>query len=269
MEDEPISDSFLSASFFSLCFSSSVVFDSVPNSFSTALLAFYAPDENENVSLLKLPPLKRPVFMRYHLHLQFFSNPNAPQDFFVRFWCFSTHWRRIHETFHLMPIPCNASRSSTCPASLNFIPSEPKTIEETASLFNVNTNSVNKTSKGFLISVNCSCPAAHDEFVWHADYTIQRGDTWGRISSEFGYMVVEKPEKQLIPLLNVILDILCGCSEGKHIVTYVVDAGDTLYTICSRFKCNVVETQRLNGIDNSALIHVGDVIFIPTKGRED
>ncbi|XP_058074472.1 lysM domain receptor-like kinase 3 [Magnolia sinica] len=166
--------------------------------------------------------------------------------------------------FHLAPMPCNVSLTDTCPASLYFIPSKPKTIEETTSLFHVNPNVVTKAGDGFLISINCSCPADHDEFVWHTNYLIQPGDTWENISMVFGSMVLERPAKQLIVSQTVMLDLLCGCSDGVRMVTYVVEAGDTLFTICNNFGCDVEKTKMLNKVDDSALIHVGDILFIPT-----
>ncbi|KAH9760701.1 LysM domain receptor-like kinase 3 [Citrus sinensis] len=93
------------------------------------------------------------------------------------------------------------------------------------------------------------------------DYTVLNGDTWEKVSSKFGSFLVEKPDKSLIPSHVVTLDLVCGCSESNDLVTYKVEAGDTLFTICSRFKADVDMTGKLNGLDNPDLIHAGDFII--------
>ncbi|CAK9167581.1 unnamed protein product [Ilex paraguariensis] len=133
-------------------------------------------------------------------------------------------------------------------------------------MFGVSSNAVNRTVDGFVISINCSCPPGHDDFTWHMEYTVQHGDSWESISAKFGSFVVEKPDKTLIGSTNITLDLLCGCSESVELLTYRIKTGDTLYTICSRFSSDVGRTTKLNKLDDPALIHAGDVIFIPEPG---
>lgn len=173
------------------------------------------------------------------------------------------------QSSHVNLIPCNVSWSESCPASLYYAPKTPKTVEETASLFNVKSDAVNITVDGLLIAINCSCLSDHDEYTWHMDYTVQRGDTWEKISSKFGSFVVEKPDKALIASHIVTLDVVCGCSKSSNLMTYKVETGDTLFTICSRFKADANKTAKLNGLENADLIHAGDVIFIPAPGKRN
>lgn len=168
---------------------------------------------------------------------------------------------------HSLPIACNVSLTEYCPASLYFVPTQPKSIEETAALFRVNADAINKTVDGFVISVNCGCSTEQDGFIWHKDYKIELGDTWESISLKFGSFVLEKPEKQLFASQTVTLDLLCGCSKGVQVVTYKVATGDTLFTICSRFGADLRKTEDLNRLENTSFIRTGDVVFIPTSGR--
>lgn len=165
-------------------------------------------------------------------------------------------------------LPCNVSLAESCPASLYYVPRTMTSLEETAVLFHVNADAINRTTDGFLIAINCSCLPSHHEFTWHLEYEVQPEDTWDGISSKFGSFVAEIPENTLIPSRTVVLDILCGCSESADTVTYKVKKGDTLYTICSRFDADLNKTARLNRIENPDLIHDGDVIFIPEPGKE-
>ncbi|OMO90857.1 hypothetical protein COLO4_18838 [Corchorus olitorius] len=177
---------------------------------------------------------------------------------------YSTH------SLSAIPIPCKASLAESCPASLYYVPTTTISLEETAALFHVNSNAVNRTIDGFLIAINCSCLGGGDEFTWHLDYEVRPEDTWEGISSKFGSFLVEKPEKTLIPSQTVTLDILCGCSESGDTVTYKVNKGDTLYTICSRFDADLDKTARFNRLEDPTLIHKGDILFIPEpKGLQN
>ncbi|KAK4854611.1 hypothetical protein QYF36_026751 [Acer negundo] len=128
------------------------------------------------------------------------------------------------------------------------------------------TTTTNSSLQPLPVSSHCLLPD-HDEYTWHMDYTVQHGDTWKEVSSKFGSFVVEKPAKTLIPSQIVTLDLLCGCSDQSprdvDIVTYRIESGDTLFTICSRFMADVNETAKLNGLTNPNLILAGDVMFIP------
>ncbi|KAF6151176.1 hypothetical protein GIB67_037384 [Kingdonia uniflora] len=158
---------------------------------------------------------------------------------------------------------CNASLTGSCSSSL-YVPKRLHTLQETASLFHVSPNLVNRTADGYVIAVNCSCLTGHNEYVWHMDYTVQRGDTWDVVSSKFGSFVVEMPEKTLTASQVVTLDILCGCTGGGvQVITYSIQPGDTLFTVCSHFGADVEQTARLNSIENPELIITGDIVFIP------
>ncbi|XVE97437.1 hypothetical protein REPUB_Repub03eG0019500 [Reevesia pubescens] len=147
-------------------------------------------------------------------------------------------------------LPCNVSLAESCPASLYYVPRTAKSLEETTALFYVNSNAVNRTIDGFLIAINCSCLAGHDDFTWHLEYQVQPEDTWDVISSKLGSFVVENREKTLIPSQTVTLDILCGCSENAGTVTYKVTEGDTLYTICLRFGADLKGLRNLTVFDS-------------------
>ncbi|KAA8525448.1 hypothetical protein F0562_007285 [Nyssa sinensis] len=179
--------------------------------------------------------------------------------FFLFLSCFS-------HCYHVDPMACNVSSIKSCPASLYYVPKTAKSLEETTSLFHVSSDFVNRTVDGFLISVICSCPAGHNEFTWHMDYMVQPGDTWEDISSKFGSFVVKIPDKTLIVSQTITLDLLCGCSDSVEVITYKVESGDTLFTICSRFNTDVEKTVELNMLENADLIYAGDIIFIPESG---
>ncbi|KAL9363414.1 hypothetical protein Peur_046199 [Populus x canadensis] len=189
----------------------------------------------------------------------YFVNMNP----FVSFVIWISLFSSFH-SFHASRMQCNVSLNESCPASLYYVPNTMRSLDETASLFNVDNDAVKRTIDGFLVMINCSCLAEHRFFTWHMDYKVQKGDTWNSISSKFGFYVVAMSQKVLIPSVIVTLDVLCGCSNNADMVTYKVQNGDTVFTICSRFKANETKTVLLNGLDNPDSIHERDILFIPT-----
>ncbi|KDP33605.1 hypothetical protein JCGZ_07176 [Jatropha curcas] len=160
-------------------------------------------------------------------------------------------------------MPCNKSLIQSCPASFYYVPDTISSPQETASLFHVNDTAVNRTVDGFLIRVICSCQTGYNDFTWRMDYLVQPGDSWKRISLQFGSFAVEKTQNKLIAERIITLDFLCGCSENAYLLSYRVKMGDTLFAICSRFKSDLKKTISLNGLENPDLIHDGDILFIP------
>jgi len=61
---------------------------------------------------------------------------------------------------------------ASCPASLYHVPNTMRSLDETASLFNVDDDIVKRTIDGFLVMINCSCLAEHRFFTWHFDYEV-------------------------------------------------------------------------------------------------
>lgn len=195
---------------------------------------------------------------------------DARYKLLLAYFTISLSFLKIGQSFHVSSLPCNVSSTESCPASLYYVPETSKTLEETASLFNVNPNVVNRTIDGFLIGINCSCLHDHDVYVWHMDYKIQYGDTWEKVSSKFGSFVLEKNEKTLIPTQIVTLDLICGCSKSfDDVLTYKVESGDTLFRICSKFQVDLDKTVMFNRLENPNIIDAGDVIFIPGPGKRN
>jgi len=176
------------------------------------------------------------------------------------------HLLYISHCFDLLPMACNVSLTDSCPASLYYVPRQLKNTNETAFLFGVPSSAVRKTADGFLIRVTCVCPAEHREFIWHTAYSIRVGDTWKLISEKFGLLVMEKPEKILLATMNITLDFLCGCVRGVDLVTYTIQPGDTLFTICSRFGVDMEQVREVNKVTDVSQIHAGDKLFIPATG---
>ncbi|MBF0714970.1 LysM peptidoglycan-binding domain-containing protein [Gemelliphila palaticanis] len=104
-------------------------------------------------------------------------------------------------------------------------------------------------------------------------YTVQPGDTLGEIAQRFGTTVAELQRINGITNPNLIYvgQVLSVKSipttnpnnnSGGSQTTYTVVWGDTLSGIALKFGTTVAELQRLNGLVNPNLIHVGQVLVI-------
>ena len=105
-------------------------------------------------------------------------------------------------------------------------------------------------------------------------YTVQKGDTLTQIAEKFDTTVNEIVSINGISNPNKIYvgEVLKIYSSSRPIIsrkksfyrTYVVQRGDTLTYIASRFKTTVDELVKLNDIQNPNLIYVGEILKIPT-----
>ncbi len=94
-------------------------------------------------------------------------------------------------------------------------------------------------------------------------YTVRAGDTLSEIAARYGTTVTE------LVRLNGIADrdrIYVGqvllIPQGGCVDTYIVQSGDTLTQIASRFGTTVARLAGINGIRNTDRIYVGQVLTL-------
>lgn len=108
-------------------------------------------------------------------------------------------------------------------------------------------------------------------------YVVQSGDTLSGIALRFGTTVQELVQLNDISNPNLIYvgeilklpvsnSVKSGVSSKQYQTTYVVQSGDTLSGIATRFGTTVQYLARINGIVNPNLIYVGQVLKISSSG---
>ncbi|GIW47748.1 MAG: peptidoglycan endopeptidase LytF [Deltaproteobacteria bacterium] len=110
---------------------------------------------------------------------------------------------------------------------------------------------------------------------FHIRYVVKKGDTLSEIAQSFGVSVAEIKRLNGITgnMIKEGMVIKIPGSTGKAISSspsnevfvskrYVVQKGDSLYTIAKRFGTTVDEIKRANGLNHNR-IKVGDVLILP------
>ncbi|MCG0278741.1 MAG: LysM peptidoglycan-binding domain-containing protein [Thermanaeromonas sp.] len=127
--------------------------------------------------------------------------------------------------------------------------------------------------EGLLIGQQICVPAAPPPGICPPGtipYRIQPGDTFFRLAQRFGTTVeaIEQANPFVNPLNLQVGQLICipsgrPCPGGTF--SYVIQPGDTLYSLARRFNTTVASIQAVNpGIDPNNL-QVGQVICIPRE----
>lgn len=97
-------------------------------------------------------------------------------------------------------------------------------------------------------------------------YTVKRGDTLWAIANKYNVTVENLVTWNNISNANLIYPgevLKINPTNNAHLIRYVVNFGDTLDSIASRYNTSVYELIKLNNISNPNLIYKGEVIYIP------
>lgn len=108
-------------------------------------------------------------------------------------------------------------------------------------------------------------------------YVVVSGDTLSAIALRFGTTVSELVALNNITNPNLIypgevlkvptsISVKSGATSNQHLSTYIVQSGDNLSEIASKFGTTVQYLARINGIRNPNLIYPGEVLKIESSG---
>ncbi|MGA7097175.1 MAG: LysM peptidoglycan-binding domain-containing protein [Acidimicrobiia bacterium] len=105
--------------------------------------------------------------------------------------------------------------------------------------------------------------------MFSVEYTVERGDTLGRIARDNGVSLADLVALNQIDDPNLIYPgqvLVIPGEEGKPDTIHVVARGETLARIAGSYGANALAVARANSLVNPNLIYPGQKLVIPTDG---
>ncbi|XP_076916474.1 lysM domain receptor-like kinase 3 [Bidens hawaiensis] len=171
----------------------------------------------------------------------------------------------------MYPLTCS-DYTHTCDSYLYHI-SKGQKLEEIASFYSVNTSSItpimHNSNIDYLVSVRCGCEKANNNsdayYMYDSVYKRKPGESVGYILNEYYSGQVWYASEQDDEQVNV--HIVCGCldDESKKVVTYTIQAEDTLIGISKLLSAKENEVENMNKAltKDPNYMDVGWVLFVP------
>ncbi|KAI5007508.1 hypothetical protein ZWY2020_051604 [Hordeum vulgare] len=169
------------------------------------------------------------------------------------------------------PMQCDAASLNASCSSYLYVTPQGRSLSEIASLFN---GSASRTqpikrlsgSEDLLVPVPCMCDAINDNMsgLFHdTAYKVNLNDTADNINSIFSGLAWN-----ITATANttITVHLLCGCSSTapEGVISYMVQARDTLSNIATLFRSGSSEILSLNaGVTDPDFLQPGWILFIP------
>jgi len=114
------------------------------------------------------------------------------------------------------------------------------------------------------------CLCAFSLFSQNISHIVEKGDTLYSLSKKYGVSVDELRSANAISGSDLYAGqklIIPAKKADKRVTyeSYTVKAGDTLYSIAKRSEITVDELRRLNSLDSSAVLKIGQNLKVPAQ----
>ncbi|VFQ82597.1 unnamed protein product [Cuscuta campestris] len=171
------------------------------------------------------------------------------------------------------PTPLNCTDSGRlCSSFLAFKPGRDATLPVIQSMFDVLPHdiTVEGNRRGYVfIRKNCSCATGTNQYLTSTTFTVRKInrslynlviDAYDGLAY-FPANVTREAKKGAV----VSVKLMCGCSSGlwNYLMSYVMEDGDTVDSLSSRFGVSMDNIEAVNGIVNPDNVTVGALYYIP------
>ncbi|KAJ4957414.1 hypothetical protein NE237_024525 [Protea cynaroides] len=168
--------------------------------------------------------------------------------------------------------PLNCSDTTRlCTSFLAFKPNPGQTLSLIQSMFDVLPQDITVEDNDFgylFIRKNCSCSASTKNYLTNTTFTVRQdeGSVYEMVMEAYGGLAFMPNSTRKARYGSVVfLHLFCGCSNRlwNYFMSYVMQDGDTVESLASRFGVSMDNIETVNGIANSDNISVGAVYYIP------
>ncbi|XP_068642755.1 lysM domain receptor-like kinase 3 [Aristolochia californica] len=169
------------------------------------------------------------------------------------------------------PMALNCSDADRlCTSFIAFKPTHHQTFAEIQSMFDVLPDDISIEGNGYdyyYIKKNCSCSSGKRYFT-NTTFTIKNdeGSVYPMVIDEYGGLAfLPNTTRKAQAGAVVSLHLLCGCSSRlwNYMVSYVMQEGDTIALLASRFGVSMESIETVNGIADPDTVTVGSLYYIP------
>ncbi|XP_042486047.1 lysM domain receptor-like kinase 3 isoform X2 [Macadamia integrifolia] len=172
--------------------------------------------------------------------------------------------------------PLNCSDTTRlCTSFLAFKPNPDQTLAIIQSMFDVLPQDVTVEGNAFgylFIRKNCSCSASIKKYLTNTTFTVRKdqGLVYEMVMEAYsGLSFMPNSTRKARYGSVVSLHLFCGCSNRlwNYLMTYVMQDGDTVDSLASRFGVSMDNIESVNGITNPDNVSVGAVYYIPLNSE--
>ncbi|XP_011072436.1 lysM domain receptor-like kinase 3 [Sesamum indicum] len=172
---------------------------------------------------------------------------------------------------YVAPLNCTDT-TRLCSSFLAFKPSPEQTLPVIQSMFDVLQEDVTVEGNGrdyVFIRKNCSCASGLRKYLTNTTFTVREnnGSVYDLVIDSYDGLAyfpsnfTRAAKKGAV----VSLRLMCGCSSGlwNYLMSYVMQDGDSVESLASRFGVSMDSIETVNGIANPDNFTVGELYYIP------
>lgn len=171
------------------------------------------------------------------------------------------------------PTPLNCSDPGRlCSSFLAFKPGPDETLSVIQSMFDVLPHDITVEGNGrdyVFIRKNCSCAPGNNQYLTNTTFTVREsnGSVYDLVIDAYDGLAyfptnfTREAKKGAV----VSLKLMCGCSSGlwNYLMSYVMEDGDSVESLASRFGVSMDNIESVNGIQNPDNFTAGALYYIP------
>ncbi|XP_042020977.1 lysM domain receptor-like kinase 3 [Salvia splendens] len=171
------------------------------------------------------------------------------------------------------PSPLNCTDTTRlCTSFLAFKPTPQQTLPVILSMFDVLQEDVTVEGNGrdyVFIKKNCSCALGLRKYLSNTTFTVRKnnGSVYGLVRESYdGLAYFPSNITRAARTGSVVsLRLMCGCSSGlwNYLMSYVMQEGDSVESLASRFGVSMDSIESVNEIANPDNVTVGALYYIP------